>query len=87
MRAREFSDRSRRADRDYSQIVRRGFQGAFFLLNIWMGAEFYYWVRQFEPGGAAARDSWERTVRFLRQHLGPSTEEVNKAKAALKDGV
>ena len=43
----------RRTDRDYSQIVRRGFQGAFFLLNIWMGAEFYYWVRQFEPGGAA----------------------------------
>ena len=24
----------------------------------------------FETGGAAARDSWERTVRFLRQHMG-----------------
>src|SRR5262245_53574043 len=23
----------------------------------------------FEPGGAAARDAWERTVEFLRQHL------------------
>lgn len=43
----------RRTDRDYSQIARRGFQGAFLLLNVWMGAEFYYWVRQFEPGGAA----------------------------------
>ena len=27
----------------------------------------------FEPGGAAARDAWERTIRFLRQHLGPAT--------------
>jgi len=25
----------------------------------------------FEPGGAAARDAWERTVGFLRQHLEP----------------
>ncbi|HUM04583.1 MAG TPA: 4Fe-4S binding protein [Terriglobales bacterium] len=43
----------RRTDRDISQILRRSFQGAFLLLNIWIGAEFYYWVRQFEPGGAA----------------------------------
>ncbi|MGB9234719.1 MAG: 4Fe-4S binding protein [Terriglobales bacterium] len=42
----------RRTDRDYSQITRRGFQAAFFLLNIWIGAIFYFWVRQFEPGGA-----------------------------------
>ena len=25
----------------------------------------------FEPGGVAARDAWERTVKFLRQHLAP----------------
>jgi polyferredoxin len=42
----------RRIGRDYSQIVRRAFQGAFLLLNVWIGAEFYLWVRQFEPGGA-----------------------------------
>ena len=42
----------RRTDRDHSQLLRRGFQGAFLLLNIWIGAIFYYWVRQFEPGGA-----------------------------------
>jgi polyferredoxin len=42
----------RRTDRDYSQIVRRGFQGAFLLLNVWLGTVFYFWVRQFEPGGA-----------------------------------
>ena len=41
----------RRIDRDYSQIVRRSFQAAFVALNVWIGAEFYYWVRQFEPGG------------------------------------
>lgn len=41
----------RRTDRDYSQIARRSFQGAFLLLNIWIGTLFYSWVRQFEPGG------------------------------------
>jgi polyferredoxin len=43
----------RRTDRDYSQLVRRSFQGAFLLLNVWIGSIFYSWVRQFEPGGAA----------------------------------
>lgn len=28
----------------------------------------------FEPNGAAARDAWERTVQFLRQHLSPREE-------------
>jgi polyferredoxin len=42
----------RRTDRDYSQIARRSFQGAFLLLNVWLGVLFYFWVRQFEPGGA-----------------------------------
>jgi len=41
----------RRTDRDYSQVARRSFQAAFLLLNIWIGAIFYFWVRQFEPGG------------------------------------
>ncbi|MBZ5665562.1 MAG: 4Fe-4S binding protein [Acidobacteriia bacterium] len=43
----------RRTDRDYSQIMRRSFQVAFLLLNIWIGSIFYFWVRQFEPGGTA----------------------------------
>ena len=42
----------RRTDRDHSQILRRGYQSAFLLLNIWIGTIFYFWVRQFEPGGA-----------------------------------
>ena len=41
----------RRTEPDYSQITRRGFQIAFLLLNIWIGGIFYFWVRQFEPGG------------------------------------
>ena len=43
----------RRTGRDYSQITRRSFQAAFLLLNLWMGTQFYFWVRQFEPGGSA----------------------------------
>ena len=48
----------RRLDRDRSQIMRRSFQGAFLLLNVWIGGIFYFWVRQFEPGGAPT--SWQR---------------------------
>ena len=32
--------------------LRRSFQAAFLLLNVWIGGIFYFWVRQFEPGGA-----------------------------------
>src|SRR5208337_233475 len=42
----------RRTDRDHSQITRRSFQAAFLLLNVWIGGVFYFWVRQFEPGGS-----------------------------------
>ena len=41
----------RRAPKDYSQRLRRGFQFAFLLLNLWIGVEFYLWVRHFETGG------------------------------------
>lgn len=40
----------RRTEKDYSQLYRRSFQGAFLLLNLWIGARFYHWVRQFELG-------------------------------------
>ena len=43
----------RRTDRDYSQVTRKSFQAAFLLLNVWIGTLFYFWVKQFEPGGAA----------------------------------
>ncbi len=34
--------------------MRRSFQVSFLLLNVWIGTLFYFWVRQFEPGGAAS---------------------------------
>jgi len=43
----------RRGDR--SQLVRRSFQAGFILLNLWIGAQFYMFVRYFETGGATAR--------------------------------
>jgi polyferredoxin len=41
----------RRTDRDYSQGLRRGIQLAFFALNVWIGVEFYLFVRYYETGG------------------------------------
>jgi len=40
----------RRALPDHSQQFRRSFQLAFLLLNLWLGASFYFWVRHFETG-------------------------------------
>ena len=44
----------RRTGRDYSQNLRRVYQGTFLLLNVWLGAQFYFWVRHFEAGGQSA---------------------------------
>jgi polyferredoxin len=41
----------RRTDRDYSQALRRGYQFAFLLMNVWLGSQFYYWVRHYETLG------------------------------------
>ena len=43
----------RALEKDRSQLYRRSFQGAFLLLNLWLGAKFYFWVRQFEAGAGA----------------------------------
>ena len=40
----------RRSDKDYSQALRRTFQFAFLLLNVYLGSRFYLWVRHFETG-------------------------------------
>jgi polyferredoxin len=40
----------RRIAPDRSQAIRRSFQVAFLLLNVWTGAAFYLWVRGFETG-------------------------------------
>jgi polyferredoxin len=44
----------RRRDRDYSQALRRGYQFAFLLMNIWLGSQFYLWVRHYETAGTSA---------------------------------
>ncbi len=41
----------RRLDIDRSQLIRRSIQAAFFLLNLWVGVQFYLFVRRFEGGG------------------------------------
>jgi len=42
----------RRPARDHSQRIRHGFQIVFLLLNVWLGGQFYLWVRQFEVAGS-----------------------------------
>jgi polyferredoxin len=44
----------RRTDVDRSQVYRRSFQGALLVLNLVLGAKFYFWVRQFEVGAVDA---------------------------------
>ena len=44
----------RRRDRDYSQALRRGYQFAFLLMNVWLGGQFYLWVRHYEKAGTSA---------------------------------
>jgi polyferredoxin len=40
-----------RTGRDYSQALRCSYQFAFLLLNLWLGGQFYFWVRHFETAG------------------------------------
>ncbi len=39
---------------DRTPFVRRTFQAAFILLNLWIGARFYFFVRYYETGGGTA---------------------------------
>jgi len=41
----------RRTDREYSQQLRLGIQLAFLALNVWIGVQFYFWVRWAETAG------------------------------------
>lgn len=49
--------RQRRA-LDHTQRIRWAVQGAFLVLNVWIGVQFYLWVRHYETGGA-----WPRVSR------------------------
>ena len=44
----------RRTMQDHSQLVRRCYQGAFLLLNVWVGGAFYLWVRGLETAASSA---------------------------------
>jgi len=44
----------KRAAKDRSQTLRRTFQLAFLALNVWIGVEFYLFVRYYETGGRSA---------------------------------
>lgn len=45
----------KRAPADYSQALRRAVQFVFLALNLWIGIEFYLFVRYYETGG---RSTW-----------------------------
>jgi polyferredoxin len=49
-------DRKRfvRRSADRTQLIRHSIQAAFLLLNFWIGARFYFFVRYFETGGQTA---------------------------------
>ncbi len=44
----------KRRSPDRSQPLRWAFQAAFLLLNLWVGVQFYLFVRHYETGGASA---------------------------------
>jgi polyferredoxin len=44
----------RRKQRDLSQSIRLGVQATFLALNIWVGLQFFLWVRWAETGGRSA---------------------------------
>ena len=46
-----------RRSRDRAQFIRRSMQAAFVLLNLWIGVQFYAFVRHYETGGATLRVS------------------------------
>ena len=58
--------RKRSADR--SQALRRGMQAVFLALNVWIGVQFYLFVRYYESGGhrvfASGRRGWRAGCRL-----------------------
>lgn len=45
----------KRALREHSQTLRRTIQFAFLLLNLWIGVQFYVFIRYYESGGQSLR--------------------------------
>jgi polyferredoxin len=79
----------RRVARDHSQLVRQSVQIAFFLLNVWIGVQFYLFVRYYETNGAtwpAARpagiDGWLPIASLMNLKYLLETFEVPRLHAA-----
>lgn len=73
----------RRAAPDHSQHLRRGFQFAFLLLNVWLGGLFYVWVRHIEsgaPGKSVTRpagvEGWLPIAGLMNLRYWLGTREV-----------
>ncbi len=73
--------RQRASDR--AQALRSLFQGAFLLLNLWIGVQFYLWVRYFETGGAGWKvsrppgvEGWLPIASFMSLKAWLSTGKV-----------
>jgi polyferredoxin len=79
----------RRVERDRSQLVRRIVQFAFVALNLWIGLQFYAWVRFFESGGAtnyverpAGVDGWLPIDALMNLKLALLTGRVPRVHPA-----
>jgi len=79
----------RRTDREYSQPLRLAFQLAFLALNVWIGIEFYAWVRYVETSGAtraATRppgiEGWLPIAALMNLKAFIATGEVPRVHAA-----
>jgi len=79
----------RRVSPDRSQLVRRSVQFAFVALNLWMGFQFYAWVRFFETGGAteyverpAGVDGWLPIDALMNLKLALLTGRVPRVHPA-----
>ena len=73
----------RRAGRDRSQQWRHGLQLAFLLLNVWLGGDFYLWVRQFEGGASklsitrpAGVEGWLPIAGLMNMRYWASTGKI-----------
>jgi polyferredoxin len=79
----------RRRGRDYSQPLRRAVQWLFLALNLWIGVEFYLWVRYYETGGAslysarpAGVEGWLPIASLMNLKYWIATGKVPHAHAA-----
>ena len=80
---------SRRLSVDRSQLFRRIVQFAFLALNLWIGLEFYAWVRFFESGGVtkyverpAGVDGWLPIDALMNMKLALLTGSVPRVHPA-----